>query len=426
MLSDTKVRKAAPAERDYKLADEKGLFLLVRPNGSKLWRHKFRVAGKEKLLSYGAYPDVTLAEARDLRDASRRQLRNGEDPARERKRSADAAKMAEAHAFESLAREWLDLQRPRWTEVHTADVERSLERDVFPKLGRLPVAAIEAHDVLDLLRKIEKRGSIETAKRLRQRISAVFVLAISKRLARDNPAALLENALMPKPKKRRQPAVTDLEELRRLLAKTEAGGAYPVTLLASRFLALTAQRPGMVRRARWDDMRGIDWGSDTPAFDAIWHVPAEQMKLTLDRKDEVAFDHVVPLSGAAVDVLRAVRRLSGNCELVFPGQRHAHLPLSENAIGYLYNRAGWHGRHVPHGWRAAFSTVMNERAQVAGEHGDRAIIDLMLAHVPANKVEAAYNRAEHMPRRREIAEEWAGLLVEGQARAVEMLTLARR
>lgn len=426
MLSDTKIKKATKAERDYKLADEKGLFLLVRKNGGKLWRFKYRVEGKEKLLSFGPYPDVTLADARERRDAARRLLHQGIDPGAEKKREAKAARLEEAHSFESVAREWHSLNKGRWTEHHQSDVLRSLERDVFPTLGKVPIGGIEAHDVLDLLRKIEKRGSIETAKRIRQRISGVFLLAISKRIARDNPAKDLEAALLPKPKAKKQPAVLDLAELRDLLNKTEESGASPVTLLASRLLALTAVRPGVVRGARWDEFHEMDFLDQSKSPQAIWHIPAERMKLTLDRKDEAGFDHVVPLAPQAVDVLRAVHRLSGRGELVFPGQRHAHIPLSENSIGYLYNRAGWHRRHVPHGWRAAFSTIMNERAKLAGIADDRAVIDLMLSHVPENKVESAYNRAEFMPRRRQIACEWADLLLEGMLPAEDLLTVARR
>ncbi|WP_372731907.1 tyrosine-type recombinase/integrase [Novosphingobium sp.] len=426
MLSDTKIRKAAPADRDYKLADEKGLFLLVRKNGGKLWRMKYRVAGKEKLLSFGPYPDVTLTAARDARDVARRLLREGVDPGAEKKRVANVEKLAEAHTFEAVAREWHELQKGRWSDHHQLIVIRSLERDVFPTLGKTPIGGLDAHDILDLLRKIEKRGSIETAKRIRQRISGVFLLAISKRIARDNPAKDLNAALLPKPKARKQPAVVDLTELRDLLRKAEDSGASPVTLLASRLLALTAVRPGVVRGARWDEFHGIFEGTNENAEEPYWHVPAERMKLTLDRKDEQAFDHIVPLAPEAVDVLRAANRLTGRGELVFPGQRHAHIPLSENAIGYLYNRVGWHGRHVPHGWRAAFSTIMNERAKLAGIADDRAVIDLMLAHVPENKVESAYNRAEFMPRRREIACEWAKLLLDKMQPADELLTLARR
>lgn len=420
MLSDTKIKKAAAADRDYKLSDEKGLFLLVRKNGGKLWQMKYRFDRKEKLLSFGPYPDVPLSAARDARDAARRLLREGIDPGAEKKRVATAEKRAEAHSFESVAREWHEVNKGRWTKVHQYDVLRSLDRDVFPTLGKRHINDIEAHDVLDMLRKIEKRGSIETAKRIRQRISGVFLLAISKRIARDNPAKDLEAALLPKPKAKKQPAIVDLAELRDLLTKTEQSGASPVTLLASRLLALTAVRPGVVRGAKWEEFNDLE--GDEP----YWRIPAERMKLTLDRKDEVAFDHVVPLAPQAVDVINAIRRLTGRSELVFPGQRHAHIPLSENAIGYLYNRAGWHRRHVPHGWRAAFSTIMNERAKLAGIADDRAVIDLMLAHVPENRVEAAYNRAEFLPRRREIACEWADLLLEGLLPADDLLTVARR
>ncbi|WP_107718594.1 MULTISPECIES: integrase arm-type DNA-binding domain-containing protein [unclassified Novosphingobium] len=426
MLNDTKIRKAALADKDYKLADEKGLYLLVRPTGGKLWRLKYRIAGKEKLLALGSYPDISLATARELRDEARKKIATGIDPMQEKRQAAQAEKAKVAHTFESVAREWHGLNKDRWVPVHQNDVIHSLERDVFPKLGPMPIADITAGDVLDVLRKVERRGSIETAKRLRQRISGVFVLAISQHLAKDNPAAMLEHALLPKKKAKKQPAVVDLTELRKLLTVTEASGAYPVTLLASRFLALTAQRPGTVRRAEWADMRGIDWDSDDAAPDAIWHIPAEQMKLSAERKDEAEFDHIVPLAPQAVDVLRAARVLSGRGALVFPGQRHAHIPLSENGIGYLYNRAGWHRKHVPHGWRAAFSTIMNERAKEAGIADDRAVIDLMLAHMPANKVESAYNRAQFMPRRRAIAIEWADLLMEGMAPASDLLPGRRR
>lgn len=164
-----------------------------------------------------------------------------------------------------------------------------------------------------------------------------------------NPAAKIGKVLKPVSKKKRQPAVTDLAELRELLAKSEASGAYPLTMLASRLLAMTAVCPGVVRGAEWIELKGV--GGDV----TIWHVPAARMKLALDRNDEASFDHLVPLGPAAVDALQAARVLSGRGRLVFPGQRHAHKPLSESAFGYLYNRADWHGFHAPHGWRAASS-----------------------------------------------------------------------
>ena len=421
MLSDAKARKAQPGEKDYKLTDEKGLHLLIRPNGSKLWRHRYRVAGKERLASYGPYPEVTLKEAREKRDATREILRAGRDPAIEARKAAAAAVTDSEHSFESLAREWFELNRPRWVQRHAEDVIGSLERDVFPMLGEFAPGELTPPLILACLRPVENRGAIETASRLRQRIDAVLAYGLSMGLIVSNPAPQVKGALKPVRRGKRQPAITDLAELRALLEKAESSGAYPVTLLASRFLAHTAQRPGTVRGARWEDMRGIEWEGDEPCPDAVWHIPAEQMKLTAERKEDEAFDHIVPLPAAAVDVLLAVRALSGRGRLCFPGQRHAHRPLSENAIGYLYNRVGYHGRHVPHGWRAAFSSIMNERRPA-----DRKVIDMMLAHANADKVEAAYNRAEHMALRREIAEEWAGLIMEGAGPADELLTVERR
>jgi integrase len=431
-LTDLAARKAKAGPRDYKMADGKGLTLLVRTNGAKLWRFRYRFAGKEKMISLGVYPEVSIAEARDRLDTARKHVRDGRDPSLENRRAEVERRSAAASSFETMAREWYELNIPRWTKVHARNVLTSLERDVFPKVGRFSLGDIDAPLLLEVLQPIERRGAIETARRIRQRISMVFSYAMSKGRATSDPAALIAGAMKPKPRQRRQPAVTNLAELRELMAKSEASGAYPLTILASRLLALTAVRPGVVRGAEWGEFRGIDWDSclpktaenrrelDNAEFSAaIWHIPAARMKLALDRKEESAFDHIVPLAPAAVDVLRAARVLSGRGRLVFPGQRHAHKPLSENAIGYLYNRVGWHGRHVPHGWRAAFSTIMNER-----EPADRATIDLMLAHTPTNKVEAAYNRAEHMERRRELAIEWAGLLDLGPADV--LLGAARR
>lgn len=422
MLSDAKARTAKPGERDYKLTDEKGLYLLVRKNGSKLWQHKYRVSGKEKKASYGVYPEVSIKEARDRRDDTREILRQGRDPSIEARKAAAVAGTDSDHTVESLAREWFELNRPRWVERHAEDVIGSLERDVFPMLGDLAPGDLTAPLVLACLRPVEKRGAVETASRLRQRIDAFLSYGLSIGLIANNPAPQVKGALKPRRKNKRQPAVTDLAELRELIAKSETSGAYPVTLLASRFLALTAQRPGTIRGARWEDIKGVNLNDENDLGQgAIWHIPAEQMKLTAERKEDQAFDHTVPLSPAAVDALRAVQALSGRGKLIFPGQRHAHRPLSENAIGYLYNRVGWHGRHVPHGWRAAFSTIMNERRPA-----DRKAIDMMLAHTNSDAVEAAYNRAEHMALRREIAEEWADLVLEGARPADDLLTVARR
>jgi len=427
MLTDAQAKKAAPREKPYKMADAGGLYLYVATTGLRSWRMKFRFQGVEKLLTFGPYPDVSLSEARQKRDDARRMIRDNEDPSGARAKSkavkeAERLERARKLSFEQVARTWHELQAPRWAPVHSADVITSLERDVFPDLGGRALDEIDAPTVLATLRTVEGRGSIETARRLRQRISAVFCYAISEGIATTDPAAIVTKALKPLPKKGKQPALTEIDDLRGVLRAAEASGASPVTKLASRLLALTSVRPAVVRGAVWEEFEGIDWSGDLvgPSL-PIWRVPAARMKLVLDRKDEESFEHVVPLSWQAVDVLREVHRLTGRGKLVFPGQRHAHRPLSENAIGYLYNRVGYHGRHVPHGWRAAFSTIMNEL-----HRPDRAVIDLMLAHVPANKVEAAYNRARHMTRRRELAQEWANLLLDGLPHASALLDGPRR
>jgi integrase len=431
-LTDIAVRKAEPRDKPYKMADSGGLFLYVAPSGLKSFRMKFTVGGKEKLLTFGPYPDVKLSEAREKRDAVRRQLREGVDPSGVRKRREEeqaAARAAEAKllSFEKAARHWWTMQKARWAPVHANDVITSLERDVFPVIGSRALVALRAPDVLACLRLVEDRGSIETAKRLRQRISAVYDMYISEGVTELNPAASIGKALKPLLKKGRQPAITDPDEARQVLIAAEASGASPITKLASRFLALTQSRPGMVRGVRWEEIEGVDWTNQRYGPDlAIWRVPASRMKLVMDLKDEEAFEHIIPLSWQAVDALRAVHRLTGEYRLIFPSQRHSHRPLSENAIGYLYNRVGYHGRHVPHGWRSSFSTTMNALAVRQKRLGDDAVIELMLAHVPQNKVKAAYDRAGHMERRRELTQEWADLLTRGMASADRLLESRRR
>jgi integrase len=437
MLTDAQARKAKPAEKDYKLADSGGLYLFVTTKGFKSWRLKYRFADKEKRLVFGPYPEVSLIEARDRRDEARRKLRDHIDPAIERVKSRAASAARAETTFEKVARAWHEAQTPRWSPDYAALVLRALERDVLPHFGRLPLKDIDAPLVLSTLRKIEGRGSIETAKRVRQHVSAVFVYGISEGVAEADPASLVGKALKPIGKKGRQPSIVDgcrtpeegLKKVRQLLADIEASSAGPSTKLASRLLALTAARPGIVRTARWVEFEGIEWDKpDAPAPGALWRIPAARMKQELDRKGEEAFEHIIPLPQQAVDVLRATRRLTSRIELLFPSIRSTHQPMSENAIGYMYNRIGYHGRHVPHGWRSAFSTIMNERAREHGTVDDRAVVDLMLAHVPQglSGSEAAYNRASHMPRRRELAQEWAELITVGLVPASALVGESRR
>lgn len=406
MLTDTRARTAKPAEKPYRLADSAGLFLWVTPAGGKIWRHRYEYDGKEKLLSLGPYPAVTLAEARAKRDEAKAILHAGRDPSIERKKARAAGRLALENSFEVVATAWHAKQAPHWTERHASDVLDSLKKYAFPVLGSLPVSEIEAPAVVNVLKAIEANGAPETARRVRQRISAVFVYAVGIGLAKNDPAHLARAALAPM-KKGRQPAITELEPLRDMLRAAEAIPAQPATRLGLRLLALTAVRPGELRGALWSEFQDLDGSAP------IWEIPAERMKM------KVA--HAVPLPRQAVEVINAIRPLTGRHPLVFPNARHAHWPMSENALGYLLNRAGYHGRHVPHGFRAAFSTVMNEEFRA-----DRHIIDLMLAHAPKNEVEGAYNRALYAARRREVAQAWADMLLDGFTPPEELVGLHRR
>ena len=433
-LTAKRAEAAKPRERDYKLADTGGLYLFVSTSGHRTWRLKYRFGGKERRLILGTYPDVGLKRARELRDDAKQALRNGLDPGLERTRARHSRKVGHENTFEQFAREWHATQVPRWKDVHADDVITSMEQCLFPEIGGIPVDQIDEGLLLHALRKVEARGAIETAHRLRQRAERVFRHAAATGVRNSNPAVNVRDALKPVPPRVRRPALTDVKEIRRFIRDIDRAAASPVTRLSSRFLAITAQRPGMVRNAVWSEIKGVDWARpDQPAPDAIWHIPAAKMKQELELRENKAFDHEVPLSAAAVEVLRVVRAFSSQKGPIFPGGRDMLSPLSENAVGYLYNREGWKHRHVPHGWRSSFSTVMNgrvERKYPGAERLliDRLIIDLMLAHIPSgmSETELIYNRAAYMERRRELAEDWAALILEGADPAASLCEGRRR
>lgn len=413
-LTDAAIRKAKADDKAKRLVDTGGLHLFLTPAGGKLWRLRYKVDGREKLLSLGAYPQVSLADARAARDVAKADLKAGRDPGVVKKLQATVRGESRQNTFEIIAREWYELQLPTWTATHAYDVLRSFERDIFPTLGDVPIRDLTPSVVLAELRKIEKRPAVETARRIRQRMSAVFVYAIASGRADADPAAIVQGAMAPLIRGR-QPAATDLDKARDIIKRADETPGQPITKLALRILAMTALRPGTLITTRWDELPPLD--SDAPT----WRVSAERMKMRLRHKSDAARDHMVPLATQAVEAFNAAKTLSGRQPHVFPNVRHAHKPMSENAIGYLLNRAGFHHQHVPHGWRATFSSIMNERFPA-----DRPIIDLMLAHTPENRVEGAYNRALYLERRRELAQLWADMLMADQMPAMELLSMPRR
>ncbi|NLS28137.1 Prophage integrase IntA [Sphingomonas sp. S2M10] len=415
MLTDAKCRAAKATGKAYKLSDARGLYLFVTASGYRSWRWKYRLRGKEQKLVLGSYPDMSLSKARDSRDAASLMLREGSDPSLMKKRGAPIG----TPTLKQLAEEWIEQQKVTWVERHAQDVQRSLERDVYPHLGEVLITEITPPDILRLLRAIEARPAIETAHRVCQRLDAVFAFGIACARATSNPAAEVHGALRPV-KRGRQPALRSIDEARQLLIESEKQPGQPLVKIASRLLALTAVRPGVIRLAQPHELEDLD------GAEPIWRVPAEKMKLSLERKEDPAFEFIVPLAPQAVALFKLATRLTRPGPYLFPNLRHAHRPMSDAAIGTMYNRLSeFRGRHVPHGWRSTFSTTMNELAEREGRPGDQAVIDLMLAHKPKG-VEFAYNRAAYMPRRREIARLWADLLLEGLAPAETLLDLPRR
>jgi len=397
MLTIGAVKAAAPAPRAYKLFDAGGLHLHVAPTGCKSWRLKYRHSGREKLLTFGQFPALSLPDARARREAAKAALRDGIDPG--------APVHATDRTFYAVALAWHALHAPHWSTTHAADVLASLQRDVFPAIGAKPIDAIAPPDLLNAIRSVELRGCGQTARRIRQRCSAIFGMAIAEGWCTTNPAATIAQALLPPKLTQPHPALTQIESCRELLrACDRIAGPEDIVALASRFLALTAVRLDAVRGMRWSEIE--DGGGA-----AVWRVPPGRMKLARAKKDEESFAHLVPLSAPALEVLRqaSLHFAPSNEAMPSGGLVFARTdrisPISERAIGDLYACAGFAGRHVPHGWRAAFSTIMNERMP---EHRDA--IDLALAHAGRGKVEGAYNRAQLLRQRRELFEAWGALL----------------
>lgn len=329
MRTDKAVRTAGAKTKGYKLSDSAGLHLHISAAGHKSWRYKYRFEKKERLLTLGAYPDISLADAREKRDEAKKILRQGRDPRHAAKRGRLVGDIASAKTLEVGAREWHAFQLDSWKPVHANDVINSLERDVFPDIGAMPMAEIDKPLLLSVLRKIENRGSIETARRVKQRVGAVYRYANAENGANlENPAVDIDDALKKLPPAKRYPALLNVKALRAMISDIDRAGASPVNRFASRMLALTTQRPGMVRFMLWDEISGIDWAdTNGDSETALWTVPADKMKQELHLRSDESFSHPVPLSAQAVETLRAVRRLTGRSPYVFAGARSGLMDL---------------------------------------------------------------------------------------------------
>jgi len=383
-LTDTAIRKAKPGAKAVRMYDERGLYLEVAPSGGKWWRFKFAFGGKEKLLSMGTFPDVSLKQARERRDAARAQLAEGIDPSAARKEQK-AAKRAEAlNTLEAVARAWLDHRAAAWVERTRTVILASLQNDVFPILGTRPIADIQPGDIRKLVQGIERRGAGETAGRVFQRLRAIFRYAVAHELVSTDPTYPLKPAEIFKPRKVAHRAALAERDVPAFLHKLAAYEGDPSTAAALTLLMLTAVRPGELRGARWDEI-------DTDR--ALWRIPAARMKMNTE--------HRVPLPPQALAVLDTMRPLSGQGALVFPSPFYPGKPLSDGTLNSALARMGYKGTATAHGFRTLFSTCANE----AGWKGD--IIEKQLAHEERDDVRGAYNRAQYLDERTKLMQWWA-------------------
>jgi integrase len=390
-LHETAIRTAAPAAKPFKLADEKGLFLLVSPSGAKLWRLKYRFGGKEKLLALGQHPEVSLKLARSRRDEARRQLAEGIDPS-EKRRLAKAAASGE-DTFEAVAEEWLKSQRAAWSAGHAVTVASRLKRDVYPYLGTLQVDAIDAPTLLAVLRRVESRGAIESAHRIKTVCSQVLAYAVATGKAKRNAATDLGKAALKPVTPKPMAAILKPTEVGGLLRAIDAYSGTHVVRCAFRLAPLVFVRPGELRAAEWSEF-------DLEAGE--WVIPAARMKLRKAAKEDAKRSHIVPLSEQAVAILKDVHALTAGGRFVFPGARDTTRPMSENAINAALRNMGYDGDTMTgHGFRSIASTILNER----GYNPDA--IEAQLAHVPGDGVRAAYNRAKYLPERKRMMQDWA-------------------
>jgi integrase len=397
-LTDNTIRNAKAPEKPVKLYDAGGLFLLVTPSGGKWWRFKYRVEGKEKLLSLGTYPETSLKAAREKRDEARKLLAQGIDPSAERK----ATKTAASETFEAIYREWLERFSPRWAPSHKENIIRRIEKDILPWLGARPIVELKAADLLAALRRIEARGALESAHRTKQAVGQVFRYAVATGRAERDPTADLRGALPPA-SKGSFAAITEPKAIGELLRAIEGYQGSFIVRCALRLAPLVFVRPGELRAAEWSE------------FDierAEWRIPALRMKM----KDA----HIVPLSTQALAILEELRPFTGSGRYLFPGERSKDRPMSNGTVNAALRRMGYGSDEMTgHGFRAMACSILNEQGW------NRDAIERQLAHAERNKVRAAYHRAEHLPERRKMMQWWADYL-DGIRNGADVVPLRRK
>lgn len=387
-LTDTACKNAKPRAKSYKMADGNGMYLEVMPNGSRYWRLKYRVGGKEKRLALGVYPEVTLAEARDKRADARKLLASGIDPSAAKTEHKYLTAQNTANTFEAVSREWHEHNLEKWTPDYATEILHRLEMDIFGVIGKRPIADISPLLMLETLRKIEKRGAHEMSRRAMQYCGQIFRYAIVTGRAERNPTADLKGAL--KPVKHGHFAALEAKDLPEFMQALESNEArlYIQTRLAIRLMMLTFVRTGELIKAKWNEFN-LDSGE--------WFIPAERMKMRRP--------HIVPLSKQALALLSEIQKLSGNQDYIFASISKPRQHMSNNTILKALERLGYKGRMTGHGFRALAMSTIKENLGYRHE-----VVDRQLAHAQRNKVDAAYDRAQFLPERRKMMQEWADYL----------------
>lgn len=379
---------AKPKDKNYKLSDGGGLYLEVTHKGSKLWRLKYRYLGKEKKLCIGEYPTITLAEARDVRANAKKLLSQGNDPSSEKKSQKKEAIRNAHNTFKAMALEWHETFKGKWTKRHADTVLRRLEMDIFPHIGSMPINEIRASDLIEVLKRVQKRGAYEPAHRLRQYCNQIFRYAIVLEIAHSNPAAEIGTVL--KPIKKGHYACLEIHEIPDLLKAMERNEArlHTDTRQGMRLLMLTLVRTKELIEAKWDE---FDFEK------AQWTIPASRMKMKTE--------HIVPLSRQALEILHDLKQRHGQWDWILPGHYAPHKHMSNNTILKGLARLGFQGRMTGHGFRALGMTAIMEKLGYPHE-----VVDIQLAHSKGNATRRAYDRTKFLEKRKIMMQEWADYL----------------
>ncbi|MEQ5120643.1 tyrosine-type recombinase/integrase [Morganella morganii] len=397
-LTARQVETAKPKEKSYKLFDGGGLYLEVTAKGSRYWRMKYRFGGKEKRLAFGVFPTVTLAEAREMRNQAKKVLAAGGDPGEVKKEEKAIQKLSTGNTFEAIAREWHKSKADRWSLRYRDEIIDTFEKDIFPYIGKRPITEIKPLELLETLRKMEKRGALEKMRKVRQRCGEVYRYAIITGRAEYNPAPDLATALTP-PKKQHFPFLT-AEELPYFLKDLAGYTGSVITKTATKIILLTAVRTQELRFARWQDI-DLEKG--------IWEIPAEVMKMKRP--------HVVPLSKQVIELFNSLKPLSGHYELVFIGRNDHRKPISKESVNQVIELLGYKGRLTGHGFRHTMSTILHEKGF------NSAWIETQLAHIDKNAIRGTYNHAQYMDGRREMMQWYADYMGELEGNLDNMVSV---